>query len=180
LGRLEEIEKRAKAATRGPWIHSRLGFNILTGDSMHSICQFDGRMEMEQQIANCSFIANSIDDVAWLITEVKRLTSDNYQLQELYNNTKQKEKATQTELIYYHSVHLVSTKDQDWDISDDSGHCYKVFLISADGFESRIKPTNIDRIVNVHIGDSPIEYFPSPKEENTFLERYLNNRMNMK
>lgn len=88
MGRLEDIEKRAKAATRGPWIHSRLGFNILTSDSMHSICQFDGRMEMEQQIANCSFIAHSIDDVPWLIAEVKRLSVDNYQLQEL-NNAKQ-------------------------------------------------------------------------------------------
>jgi hypothetical protein len=85
MGRLEEIESRVKLVTRGPWIHSRFGYQILTNDRMDSICQFDGHMEMEQQIANCSFIAHSREDVPWLIEEVKRLTADNYQLQQLYD-----------------------------------------------------------------------------------------------
>lgn len=56
--------------TRGPWIRSKHGFNVLTGDSMHSICAVHpvpvdlGRSfdeEREEQISVARLIAAAPD-----------------------------------------------------------------------------------------------------------------------
>jgi hypothetical protein len=81
------------------------------------------------------------------------------------------------DLYFNPCFHLVSTNDQDWDISDDSGHNYRIFFISTDGAESRIKPAKLECTVNTV---PSIEYLPKPVEEGTLLERFLDSRMAIK
>jgi hypothetical protein len=74
---LEEIKKRNAARTQGRWNRSSYGFNILTSDSMFSICAptraDHGDKAMYQQIADADFIAHTSEDIPALVAEVERL-----------------------------------------------------------------------------------------------------------
>lgn len=47
--------------TPGPWARSTLGFQVLTGDGRHSICEARDRRGQEEQVANAQLIAAAPD-----------------------------------------------------------------------------------------------------------------------
>lgn len=54
--------------TKGPWIHSKHGFNVLTADEMHSICAvhapnpgYTSEKDVQEHLANARLIAAAPD-----------------------------------------------------------------------------------------------------------------------
>ncbi len=91
--RLEEIRKRAEAATKGPWTHA-LGCDADTaaggcfarGPFLGGIGDVPSPMEWDdadrQSDVDQDFINNAREDIPWLLAEVERLESALEQLSE--------------------------------------------------------------------------------------------------
>lgn len=82
---VEELERLLEKATPGPWVPSKFGFQILTGDSWNSICTLKGNAEWEdgrgnytpdyewqKQEANAFLIAKAVSALPTLLAEIKR------------------------------------------------------------------------------------------------------------
>ncbi|MNH75626.1 hypothetical protein D3C73_278730 [compost metagenome] len=89
--RIQEIKQRQAEATPGPWTHSRLapGYVVTDDDKFDvvaSVVEYreNGTIESkfcgDKSLANREFIAHAPDDIAYLLSVVERLQTENEQL----------------------------------------------------------------------------------------------------
>ncbi|QIP87587.1 hypothetical protein GLX30_30185 [Streptomyces sp. Tu 2975] len=78
--RIAEIQKRADAATSGPWCTDSWeiyqGTEYMPGISMWIGETCRGMTSMEQDRADAAFVAAARTDIPWLIAEVTRLRGE--------------------------------------------------------------------------------------------------------
>lgn len=67
--RLDEIEKRAEKATKGPWTPTQTGI-VQTAHTTRDVWHIPYAAE------DISFIAHAREDIPWLVAEVKRLQAE--------------------------------------------------------------------------------------------------------
>lgn len=96
---IAELRRLCEAATPGPWVRSKYGFNILTHDSELSTCtqRYTGdkkptEEEMAVMVANAAFIAAARTALPALLDEVERMQRERREDIALMEETLQAEK----------------------------------------------------------------------------------------
>ena len=73
MSRLAEIDEREKAATKGPWIKGEYVPGGIFPENGAHVATVNQRYTLKQWRANATFIANSREDIPWLVEMVKHM-----------------------------------------------------------------------------------------------------------